>query len=119
MATSAFRVRDYRRNGNLGALGAILLRAAEARYRRGNIALAHDTTINIAITLFHSRLLRGARRGEAKRAGPSSPTYSATCPLRSLAAPVLSSFFVRADDRAIARRSRDLHGPLAARQNEE
>lgn len=66
-----------------------------ARYRRGNIAASpRDTAINIAITSFHSRLLRASTNEEASTT-PSSRTYSATCPLRSLAAPALRSPYAR------------------------
>lgn len=66
-----------------------------AHYQRGNIAASpQGTTINIAITLFHSRLLRASTNEEASTT-PSSHTYGATCPLRSLAAPALHSSYAR------------------------
>lgn len=46
-ATSAFRVRDYRWNGNLGVLGAILSRAIDAAISRRRSASRY-TTINIS-----------------------------------------------------------------------
>jgi len=90
-AISTFRIRDYRWNGNLGALGEILSRAISAAISR---LAPQGTTINIAITLFHSRLLRASINEEASTT-PLSRTYGATCPLRSLAAPALRSSYAR------------------------
>lgn len=89
MQTSAFRVRDYRWNGNLEALGAILSRAIGAAISR----IAHKVPPLIS-PLPCSRLLRASTNEEASTT-PSSRTYGATCPLRSLAASALRSSYAR------------------------